>query len=185
MTGSATIETKIETKVEMSEINLPKSLAVSVIMESRPSASRWIDEAWSVVGVTVGETTINTESQSQSAQILIEQDGIRQLLYSGFNLTLYEDECESYYHNIKAPSPGCYVIARNNDDDVPIPYLVSLSFDEANAYLECEDTVFTTTLAPELYRWLEQFVLLHYVPEKRIKRKRKNWKKAGREQMRG
>ncbi|MCK5360673.1 MAG: DUF3305 domain-containing protein [Gammaproteobacteria bacterium] len=175
MTGSAPIE--------ITEINLPKSLAVSVIMESRPSASRWIDEAWSVVGVTVGESTINAESQA--AQTLIEQDGVRQLLYSGFNLTLYEDECESYYHNIKAPSPGCYVIARNNGDDVPIPYLVSLSFDEANAYLECEDTVFTTTLAPELYRWLEEFVLVHYVPEKRIKRKRKNWKKAGREQVSG
>ncbi len=175
MTGSASIE--------ITEINLPKSLAVSVIMESRPSASRWIDEAWSVVGVTVGKQTINSESQA--AQTLIEQDGIRQILYSGFNLTLYEDECESYYHNIKAPSPGCYVIARNNSDDVPIPYLVSLSFDEANAYLECEDTVFTTRLPPELYRWLEEFVLVHYVPEKRIKRKRKNWKKAGREQVRG
>jgi hypothetical protein len=162
MTGSSSIE--------ISEINLPQSLAVSVIMESRPSASRWIDEAWSVVGVTVGEDADDTDKQT--VKTLVEQDGVRQLMYSGFNLTLYEDECESYYHNIKAPSPGCYVIARNNSDDVPIPYLVSLSFDEANAYLECEDTVFTTTMAPELYRWVEQFVLVNYVPEKRIKRKR-------------
>jgi hypothetical protein len=175
MTGSAPIE--------ISEINLPQSLTVSVIMESRPSASRWIDEAWSVVGVTVGQHT--DDAANQAAKTLIKQNGIEQLLYSGFNLTLYEDECESYYHNIKAPSPGCYVIARNNSDDVPIPYLVSLSFDEANAYLECEDIVFTTTLAPELYRWVEQFVLVNYVPEKRIKRKRKNWKNAGREQVSG
>ena len=173
MTGSSSIE--------ISEINLPQSLAVSVIMESRPSTSRWIDEAWSVVGVTVG--LCDDDVDRRAAQTLIEQDGVRQLMYSGFNLTLYEDECESYYHNIKAPSPDCYVIARNNSDDVPIPYLVSLSFDEANAYLECEDTVFTTTLAPELYRWLEQFVLVNYVPEKRVKRKRKNWKNAGREKV--
>ncbi|MEA1888148.1 MAG: DUF3305 domain-containing protein [Pseudomonadota bacterium] len=173
MTGSASIE--------ISEINLPQSLTVSVIMESRPSASRWIDEAWSVVGVTVGQYA--DDADKQVAKILIEQDGMKQLMYSGFALTLYKDECESYYHNLKAPSPGCYVIARNNGEDVPIPYLVSLSFDEANAYLECEDTVFTTTLAPELYRWVEQFVLVNYVPKKRIRRKRKNWKNAGREQV--
>jgi hypothetical protein len=170
--------------IEVNEINLPKSLAVSVIMESRPSSSRWIDESWSVVGVTVGEDADDTDdTDKQAVKTLFEHDGIKQLLFSGFNLTLYKDECESYYHNIKAPSPDCYVIARNNSDDVPIPYLVSLSFDEANAYLECEDTVFTTTLAPELYRWLEQFVLVNYVPEKRVKRKRKNWKNAGREKV--
>lgn len=171
--------------IEVSEIRLPRHLAVSVIMESRPSASRWIDESWSLVGVTVGEADDNKDetAEKQAAKVLIEQDGMKQLMYSGFVLTLHEDECESYYHNINVPNPGCYVIARNNSDDVPIPYMVSLSFDEANAYLECEDTVFTTSLPPELYRWLEQFVLQNYVPEKRIKRKRKNWKNADRDQV--
>jgi hypothetical protein len=172
MTGSASLD--------VTDIKIPSSMTVSVIMESRPSASRWIDEEWSVVGVTVGQ--FGDDEPKQSAKVLIEQNGMRQLIYSGFSITLYKDECESYYHNLKSPEPGCYVIARNDGNEVPIPYIVSLSFDEANAYLECEDTVFTTSVPPELYRWIEQFVLLNYVPEKRVRRKRKNWKNATREQ---
>jgi len=166
---------------DVTDIKIPSSMTVSVIMESRPSASRWIDEEWSVVGVTVGQ--YGDDVSKQSAKILIEQNGMKQLIYSGFSLMLHKDECESYYHNLKSPEPGCYVIARNDGNEVPIPYIVSLSFDEANAYLECEDTVFTTSVPPELYRWVEQFVLVNYVPEKRVRRKRKNWKNAGREQV--
>ena len=173
MTGSVSLD--------VTDIKIPSSMTVSVIMESRPSASRWIDEVWSVVGVTVGQ--YGDDVAKQSAKVLIEQNGMKQLIYSGFSLTLHKDECESYYHNLKSPEPGCYVIARNDGNEVPIPYIVSLSFDEANAYLECEDTVFTTSVPPELYRWVEQFVLVNYVPEKRVRRKRKNWKNAGREQV--
>ena len=91
---------------------------------------------------------------------------------------MYDDECESYYHNIKSPDPGCYVITRDNDEGAPVPYIVTLSFDEANAYLECEGEAFTVPIPPELYRWTEEFVLQNYMPEKRIKRKRKDWRKG-------
>ena len=161
--------------------NLPDSMSVAVVMECRPSSNVWLDEIWSVSGVT-GDTQ-SGGSQPGSVRVINEQKDIRQLLYSGFNITLHVDECESYYHNLKAPEPGCYVIARNNSDEVPIPFLVSLSFDEANAYMECEDTVFTVPMSAELYRWTEQFVLLNYVPEKRVKRKRNNWKNAGNEKQ--
>jgi hypothetical protein len=62
---------------------------------------------------------------------------------------------------------------------VPRPFLVSLSFDEANAYLETDDVdVFPVAMPPELYRWIEAFVLAHYVPEPRRKRKRDDWREG-------
>lgn len=54
-----------------------------------------------------------------------------------------------------------------------------MSSDEANAHLECEDEVFVVDVPPELYRWTEAFVLMHYTAEKRKKRKRDNWKEQG------
>jgi len=158
--------------------DLPESLSVAVIMERRPIASRWQTEAWSVFGVTVG-----SEPESGPAQfprIIRDEEGVRQVMYGGYEVRLYRDECESYYHNLRSPVPGCYVIARPGADEEPVPFQVSLSFDEANAYLEGEDTVFTAPIPGELYRWTEQFVLAHYVPEKRAKRKRDNWKAGSR-----
>ena len=52
---------------------------------------------------------------------------------------------------------------------------VSLSFDEAHAYLEGDDTVYAVDIPPELYRWTESFVLTHYCPQQMKKRKRRDW----------
>jgi hypothetical protein len=46
--------------------------------------------------------------------------------------------------------------------------------------METDEIVETVAMPPELYRWAERFVLEHYVPEKRKKRKRDNWKEDGR-----
>ena len=81
-----------------------------------------------------------------------------------------------------SPKPSCYIVSRVAEDDytdeVPVPILVTLSFDQAHSYLEGDDVVFAVPLAPELYRWTEAYVLRHYAPEKKFKRKLKNWKKG-------
>ncbi len=59
---------------------------------------------------------------------------------------------------------------------MPEPVLVTLSFDAGQAYLEGDETVYNVPLPPELYRATEAFVLAHYVPEKKNKRKLENWK---------
>jgi hypothetical protein len=53
--------------------------------------------------------------------------------------------------------------------------LVSASFDEAHAYLEAEGDAEAVPMPPEIYQWVERFVLKHYVPERKVKRKRRNW----------
>jgi len=159
---------------------LPDAFPVTVVMERQPAkVSTWVDYVWKATGVIVGNTL---ESQDESRVEHLE-NGYRLQIFPGFQLRLYVDECDSYYHNLMSPSPHCYIVVRqDDDDDEPRPFIVSLSFDEAHAYLEGDDTVFTVDMPPELYRWTESFVLTHYCPEKLKKRKRKDWSKDGAEQ---
>jgi hypothetical protein len=129
-----------------------------------------------VVGVIV---TRDEERIDMTPPCLIHQEGsVSRYLYPGFTLRLHDDERESYYYNLLSPHPQCYVVANLDDQGKPEPFLVSLSYDEAHAYLEGDDTVYTVPVPAELYRWTEAFVLDRYVPQKRTQRKRANWKSA-------
>ena len=154
---------------------LPARMEVAVVMEKRPSSHPWAQYSYDAVGVVV-RAAGGTEGSSR----IFADDGVEQYLVSGLSLRLYPDECESYYHNLMSPQPGCYVVADQPDDAsrMPTPLLVSLSFDEAHAYLEGDRQVYSVPIPPELYRWSEAYVLTHYVAEKKVKRKRKNWSEA-------
>lgn len=154
---------------------IPDHFPVSVIMESRPSNSVWQDESWDAVGVC-SVSGDSLDSDHQSSEKVIKLGDVEQVIYSDLKLRLFLDECESYYHNLMSPKPGCFVIARENDNGRPVPFLVSMSFDEAHAYQEGDDLVYAVPIPPELYLWLEAYVIEHYAPVKRKKRKRKNWK---------
>lgn len=153
---------------------LPTHFTVAVIMQRRPSTiSVWCDHQWEAIGIAA---TQNGENNSGQAQLVHEEGNTRQYLYRGFTVSLHIDECESYYYNLISPTPRCYVIARKEENDTPVPFLVSMSFDEAHAYMEGDEEVYDVDMPPELYRWNEAFMLAHYAPEKRIKRKRQDWK---------
>lgn len=150
------------------------SFPVSVIMERRRiSGNRWITESWHALGVTVGDLS---GPGSGEPRLLVEGPRAAQYLWTGLRVELFPDEAESYYHNLTVDSPGCYVLARTQDDGMPRPVLVTLSFDAGQAYQEGGETVYSVPLPPELYRAAEAFVLAHYVPEKRRKRERQDWK---------
>lgn len=152
----------------------PDQYPVSVIMESRPSNSPWQARSWDAIGVC----QISEAANAQADEKVIQQGDVEQIIYSNLRLRLFRDECESYYHNLMSPKPGCFIIAREDDDDRPVPFLVSMSFDEAHAYQEGDDLVYAVPIPPELYGWLEAYVVAHYMPVKRKKRKRVNWKDA-------
>ncbi len=154
---------------------LPELLTVSVVMEKRGSDNVWIDYNYRAVGVVVGESGQHKQIKS------IFQDGqVEHFLVTGLQLRLYEDECEGYYHNLMSPKPGCFIVAEQPDDpdDMPIPYLASLSFDEVHAYLEGDEQVYAVEIPAELYQWAEAFILTHYVATKKTKRKLKDWKQS-------
>lgn len=159
---------------------LPSRWPANVLMARRPVAdNRWIDHRWEAVGIVLGE---GMAQGADPGRTVLRRDGVQEVLHKGFSVELHKDECESYYHNLQAPRPCCYVLTRPGEaDGVPEPFLISVSFDEANAYQETDDVdAFPVDMPPELYRWMEAFVLSHYAPEPRRKRKRSNWRESGR-----
>jgi len=148
---------------------LPGSYPVAVVMERRGTGSPWAEETSEAVGIVVGREVVG-EARENPLKIH-EKEGVAHYLHCGFRLRLYEDECESYYHNLMTLRPRCFVVARRGANEVPEPFLVSLSFDEAHAYLEAGDSVYAVDMPPEIYRWCEAFVLARYVPERKYKRR--------------
>ncbi len=149
--------------------SLPASMTVNVIMECRPGVTRWVPTVWEAVGVTVGEHVLG-----DAPVVILDRGDYRQLKYGGLTVRLHADEAPDYYHNLMAPAPGCFVVAEveeGDPDQVPVPVLVTLSFDEANAYGEGGSTVYHVAIPAELYAWVERYVLAHYVPERKYKRK--------------
>ncbi len=153
--------------------------ALGVIMVARPAkSSPWGLKSWSARGVVCGE---QYRDRSRAPRALRQCGEEEEYLFPGLELRLHKDEAESYYHNLMADSPQLYVIARIDENDQSmVPFHVSTSFDEANAYLEVDDEVYSVAMPPEVAVWMERFVLKHYVPEPRKKRKRRDWRREGR-----
>ena len=165
-------------KVELKDFEeqLPERMRVAVMMERRPSSHPWARYSYDAIGVVVRDL------DEEKAVTRVFQDGdIEHYLVTGLGLRLHVDECESYYHNLMSPEPGCFIVAEQPDDNeiLPLPYLVSLSFDEAHAYLEGDELVYSVPIPPELYKWAEAYVLTHYVATRKTKRKLKDWTEQG------
>lgn len=144
---------------------------IAAILERRPSTSRWIDHSWTVSGIAVGR-----HADTAEARPIRRSGAVDFFLVGGLDLSLYTDECESYYYNLVSETPRAYVVAHvDGTDGPPEPFRVSMSFDEAHAYLEGEDEIFAVDVPPEVYRWTEAFVVANYFPERKRKRKLRDW----------
>jgi hypothetical protein len=144
---------------------------VAVILERRPAVSRWIEHVWKAVGIAVGR-----HAGGRTPRLIRDEQGVALFLVGGLDVALYVDECESYYYNLVSDNPRAYVLAHATDDGTqPQPFRVSMSFDEAHAYLEGDDQIYDVDVPPELYRWTEAFVIANYFPEKKRKRKLRDW----------
>ncbi len=149
------------------------SFPVGVIMQrTNIEGNPWLDARWTAKGIIVQE-----DMPARVTRRRIKEDGpLCQYLWTGFDITLYIDQAESYYHNLMMNTPGIFVVCRMNAKDEPEPFLVTASCDEANAYVETDEVAYSVAFPPEFYEWIERFVLQHYVPEKKVKRKLKSWK---------
>lgn len=144
---------------------------IAVILERRPAVTQWADYVWTAAGITVGRHIDGGEPR-----LVREDHDTAYFLVGGLEVALHPDECESYYHNMMSESPRAYVVARFSDDDTrPEPFLISMSFDEAHAYLEGDDEVYAVDVPAELYKWTEAYVIANYFPEKKKKRKLRDW----------
>lgn len=150
---------------------VPDSFFVSVLVEFRKTDdNRWEDGRWYVAGVVAGDVVQDRQMHAATQE--------QQFLHAGLRMRLYKDDAESYYYNLISDNPCVFVICSQESGGPLQPFIATLSYGEATSYMETDEIVETVAMPAELYRWAERFVLEHYVPEKRKKRKRENWKEG-------
>lgn len=137
----------------------------------------WLDERREVVAVLPAEHGPGRDEPVAGAAVTVhERPGESVLRYDGLAIEMHPDEAESYYFNLVAPDPQCFIVHRPDEAGTRVPFLVTLSFDLANSYAEGDDHVEAIVLDPSLYAPLEAFTLTWYVPHKRQKRRLNDWK---------
>lgn len=152
---------------------------VSVLMRYQTTQNNvWSGGQWEVSGLVVGQVGEKFAGHKRSKQAIRHDTDNTQFLWSGLTVELHKDDAESYYHNLMSDTPRAFIVCRNDEEDSEQcqPFLVTLSYDEAASYMEVDELVYSVDMPAELYRWVEQFVLEHYVPAKKKKRRRDNWK---------
>lgn len=160
-----------------SRVHLP----VTVVLERREVArGRWTVPSWSLAGVVLGDSlAIGQAADTDSTAVGPAADrpivSGRELIWTGRHVTLYKDACERYWHALIGDRPRVYTICREHETAGVEPFLVTIDYDEAAAYGEHDELVLATDITPELYRYMEAFVLAHYRPKPFEKRKRRNW----------
>ena len=153
---------------------------VSVLMERRLAKSgRWQQYQWECIAVVAGEQMVDGQS---GCTLVDEDDAHARYMFSGLEVALFADACESYWYNLQSDSPYLFVICFNDesaDDDTMAvqPVVVTASQDEANAHMESEDFVYSVPMPDKVVDWLERYVVEHYQPEVKKKRKRRDWAK--------
>jgi len=128
--------------------------------------------SWRAVSVLAGDHLVG---QGAGQTPIYEDDRHAQFLWSGFSLELYRDLAEEYWYNLTSDNPSLFVICHESPDGELTPFRVIADQNSASGCLESDDQVFAVPIPPEIYQHLEQFIVAHYVPRERKKRKRKNW----------
>ncbi len=161
------------------------SLSVTVLLERRMiKRSFWSMPSWYLHAVAVGDSVAAGQSNSASGEPAGTTEHGDLFAWPGHKVTLYRDACERYWHALIGDTPLIYVVCRDDTDDPDSaesasggvsPVVVTIDYDEATACAETDALVLSRPIPPELYRYMEAFVLQHYKPVPFKKRKRRNW----------
>lgn len=154
-------------------------LPVTVLLERRMiTRSFWSMPSWYLYSVAVGENVAAAESVSGSVAAAGQTDQGELFSWTGYQVTLYKDACERYWHALIGDKPLVYVVCRDAEEEGEStirPVIVTIDYDEATACAETDELVLTAPIPAELYRYMEAFVLEHYQPKEFKKRKRRKW----------
>lgn len=147
---------------------------VTIVMERRKrQRAQWHFVEWKAVGVLTGREHLR---DAVERVVIHEDEECRRVLWTGFVIRLVKDGGESYWSNLMAEHPSLFVVCRRNDEqDEPEPFLVTVNYDHIIGYQEIDDDVYRLPLPQDIYQWLEHYVVNNYTPRQTKKRKRVNW----------
>ncbi len=153
-----------------------KGLAYSVAVVMAREQVRhggWTVPQWRAVGLVAGDSVPSRENWR--TLVHTEADGTEHYLWGGLTLQIEKEHLEGYYHNLVGGQPALFVLCHEDPHGNPEPYGVTADGEEASAGLECDSLVYRAAIPEEIYPAIERFVVEHFVPRERKKRKRKNW----------
>ena len=148
---------------------------ITVIVErKRRDDKPWSIDHWSVIGLLPAQASKGFERTT-----LRDDGNLSQYSWRGYDVALYLDDIESYHFNLEGETPWICVIGEYADAEDEageiVPLLVTLSYDEAASYMETDSLVFNLPIPGEIQLWVERYVLDHYRPVEKKKRKRQRW----------
>ena len=149
------------------------SIPIAVILNRTiDSSKKWAYPSWSVYAVVTGENI-----QGHDQRVTVHDDGqTKRYFWGGLNLQLFKDGSEGYWYNLLSDSPYLFVVCNGELSDRQIePRYVTANQDEATGHLEAEDLVLSIHMPSAIRDVLERYVICHYKPVKKKKRKRKDW----------
>jgi hypothetical protein len=136
---------------------------LAVILEREAVESRWETHQWQLLGVVPDVGGV--------ARTIVEGDA-KQLLFPGFEVTLYADEAEGYYLNSSSEAPSVFVSIRHDETGGdPYPFQATLSYNEAARWMDGGEKVERVPAWPELVLWMGEWVELNYRPEPKKRQK--------------
>ena len=139
----------------------------AVLFSRRPAAQKWQGESRELLGVVAHKA----EEKSAGDFEILRRDGDFEIIaWRGFSLSLHSDLAESYWANLSGDRAVLFVVCREDDDGFR-PILLTASGDEAAGHGEVDDLIFSAAMPPPIYQAVEQFVIRHYHPEKKRKRR--------------
>jgi hypothetical protein len=133
------------------------SMPIAVIMQRRAIEHRWADETWAAVAVVADCGDL------PPVQLLTEGGGRESYLVSGLELQLYPDENEGYFENWIAPESKVFVMWRMQDGRA-MPLRASVSYAEGTRMFDSGESADGVMMPPEIYRWLGDYLRVHYQP---------------------
>jgi len=145
-----------------------ESLPVAVVTAREPVKDNpWISQRWRVVGVVRAAH----DAVAGRTQIRSGPDG-EQYLWNGLQIQLRESEADSYYYNLVDVPARVILLCQTGDDGEPRPVVVTADYIDAMAHREAGADVHAVAIPPDLYVWLEQYVVAHYIPEEKQTRRK-------------
>ena len=151
-----------------------RSGALAVIMERVALKNRWVSEKWEAKGIVRDNDPLGA-----APRVIVEREGLKQILFPGYHLKLTRDEAEGYFLNLTSPQPKIFVLWRMIDD-IACPQFITVSYGEGTRWADSGEDVDGVPLPLELARWLAEYVEANYRPEPPKKKRYATNKDRGR-----
>ena len=149
------------------------AVPVAVVLERTIDKSKtWVIPQWKCFAIVTGEHIL----QEDNRKLIHEDETKSRYFWGGMELRLYKDGSEGYWYNLLSETPFLFVICDGEEGASEAePGMITANQDEATGYMESDRMVLSIPMPAEIRDIVEKYVVTHYRPEQKKKRKRVDW----------